>query len=264
MRGSTLVAAITKACNSGAKTYTIAPGDYRFNQLFDQVTVKEHKDPDRFTFNLKNLKRPNDNPFTIIAHGVTFWFNLHAMPSPTPNYNMQFLNCENIILDGACFDTDNQASIEGKVTVVDPEKNRIEIFLSPVCREVSIERINNGVGGAYKDYHKRIIPYNKKGNYISPVYYLDTVPGKWGVLHMKYTHVEKSDPLLLRDELLDQFPDAVGRAVIMISTELRDFAEACIKQIQSGYFNRLDEVRTYDLPGFNPVIRAFSPDLFRK
>ena len=179
---------ITRACRSGASTYTISPGHYRFNQR----PGINHSDPERFTFTLKDLRRSDKNPFTIKAHGATFWFNLHDKPSPTPNYNMQFLNCENIVLEGATFDSDNPASIEGMVTEIDKDKNRIEIKLSVLSREISTKRINSGSGSRSKDYHKRIVPYNTKGRFISPTYYLDTVPGRWGPLHMKYTHVETS------------------------------------------------------------------------
>ena len=188
-RGEPLVEEITRACQRGDADYTIPPGNYRFKQL----PVTDHAAPDRFCFNLKNLKRPDRNPFTIKAHGVTFWFELHGQPSPLPNWNMQFYNCDNIILEGLTFDTDSQASIEGKVTAIDREQNRVEILLSSASREISVERINADGGGKYKGYHKRIVIYNREGKYITPSYYLDDAPGSWGVGHMQYSKVEKSE-----------------------------------------------------------------------
>ncbi|EQD66263.1 hypothetical protein B1A_08202, partial [mine drainage metagenome] len=95
MAGGDIYKAILAAFHAGKANFEIPPGDYRFSS---------HYVPDTKAFLLRDLKRPANKPFTILAHGVTFWF---PMEKRLPNYHLmvRIENCANITIQGLTVDS---------------------------------------------------------------------------------------------------------------------------------------------------------------
>lgn len=141
---------IKTAITSGKNSYTILPGEYRFTPTFQ--------------FHLKDVKRPDNNPFTIIGTGVTFWIELNGKPFPSPNYGIQLTNCDNIIIDGITIDSDPRGAIEGYVSELDKDNNRIKFELFDDTMPASyLETM--GLGG--------LRFFKQNGNHISTYYDMD-------------------------------------------------------------------------------------------
>ncbi len=150
---------IIAAYNSGAISFTIPPGDYRF---------KQNAFGYRYIIMFENWLRTADNPFTIYAKGVTFWMEL--VPLPTGNRGIGFLNCSNIILDGLTIDSDPTNNIEGRITNIDYPNNRIEIEVSPGSRYVS--------GVVYDDtFEFRAMFYKSDGQHMPSMYSINSNSG---------------------------------------------------------------------------------------
>jgi len=170
--GSSLLNNILSAYNSGAASYTVASGDYRFGQ------ETYGRDGRIYSVQFKNLQRSPTNPFTIDATGATFWFDLGDDEMPTAHFALGFIDCSNVVFNGATLDRDTRGVIEGTITQVDTAHNRFEILPSP---GVAIPTKFN----SYWD--QRILPFKADGKFCAPLYALQS-----GGVHLKYTGITPS------------------------------------------------------------------------
>jgi len=167
--GKNLVPKIAAACNSGAESFTIPPGNYRFGS--------ETWGPDGpiYPVEFDNLRRDASHPFTILAKGATFWFDLPQAQSPTCNFCLGFNRCSHVILDGLTVDRGTRGNIEGRIEQIDYDNNRIEIAL---CDGVTMPTTFNG------ELNQRMLPFKADGTFCAPLYALQA-----GGVHLKYTSV---------------------------------------------------------------------------
>lgn len=157
--GNRIYEQIIAAEKAGKESYTIAPGDYRFVQMKRKKSLA--------AFYLDAIRRPDDKPFVIVGKGVTFW----TPPNSNGNGHAIYLNeCENIAIVGITVDSDTPNDIEGRLTAVDKDNNRIEIELLPgtITDENKLKK---------KWAESRIVPFKANGRNISELYSVD---GSWG------------------------------------------------------------------------------------
>ena len=158
--------------------YVIPPGHYGFNTTAMDVNgVKSG-------FVLKGIERPDDNPFTIKADGVTFWFKLSGLPCANVTRAFHIVDCANIIVDGLTLDAYTANTMEGKLTQIDKANNRIEIELYPgtLDDEASFSKISTGT-------ENRIVTQKANGDAMPALYNIDN---GWGPCSLKFSKVEKS------------------------------------------------------------------------
>ena len=149
---------IVEACQSGKPSVTIPPGDYRFGS--DTVSKPKKIIP---ALNFEGLQRPADAPFTIVAQGVTFWFDLGDDEVPTCHFAIGFRHCRNLIIDGLTIDRGSRGCIEGRIIRIDGKNNRIEIEASA---GTFIPTHFNGSG------NQRLLPFKANGDFCTPFYAL--------------------------------------------------------------------------------------------
>ncbi|MHB1453005.1 MAG: glycoside hydrolase family protein [Saccharofermentanales bacterium] len=178
--GLRIIKEITSAANDLSVTrYIIAPGNYGFAQTFAVNGATSG-------FLLQNIVRPDSNPFTIVANGVTFWFNTMGPPTPTWGRALHINKCENIIIDGLTIDNYTRNSMEGKLTKIDSANNRIEVTLLPgsFSDEAKILAYNQTTGNQC-----RIIPIKPDGDFISSLYNINAT---WGPEYLWLNNITKS------------------------------------------------------------------------
>ena len=142
-------------------------------------------------FLLNGIIRPDNNPFTIKAQGVTFWFDCMENASPQWGRAVYFNNCENVILEGLSIDTYTRNTIEGKLSKIDGTNNRIEITLLPgtFSDEAKILKYNSTPGSTGYGNQCRIIPVKTNGNFIAPLYNINNT---WGPEYLWLSNITKS------------------------------------------------------------------------
>jgi hypothetical protein len=174
---------IAAAQNLSMSEYTIPAGNYGFAQS------TYYKNAATFGFLLDGIKRPENNPFTIKAQGVTFWFDIMSAPAPTWGRAVYFNNCENIILEGLTIDTYERNAIEGSLSAIDIPNNRIEITLldGTFNDEAKILAYPATFGGGGSQ--SRIIPIKPDGNLIAPLYNINDT---WGPEYLFINGITKS------------------------------------------------------------------------
>lgn len=178
------------AANLDIQEFLIPEGNYGFNpDKFHSGTVSG--------FVLKDIERPDDNPFTITATNVTFWFELINKPCPSFARGVHLINCSNVIINGLTIDAYSANTIEGKLVKIDIPRNRIEIEL--LKGTLSDETII----AEYTGSEKRIVPIKADGQAI-PAFY--NINNTWGVEYMFIDRTEKSGDgrywLYFRSDLL--------------------------------------------------------------
>lgn len=171
---------IAAASNLSLHEYVIPPGDYGFAQTF-------YKNATTSAFMINGIKRPENNPFTIKATGVTFWFDIMNAPAPTWGRAVYFNDCENITLEGLTVDTYIRNAIEGSLSNIDILNNRIEITLLPGTfnDEAKILEYPHLSGIT----QNRIIPIKANGNLIAPLYNINNT---WGPEYLFINDITKS------------------------------------------------------------------------
>lgn len=173
---------IAAASNPLISQFTIPAGNYGFAQtVFKNATTNG--------FILDGLKRPANNPFTIKAQGVTFWFDI--MNSPAPNWGraVYFNDCENIILEGLTIDTYVRNAIEGSLSVIDIPNNRIEITLLDGTFNDEAKILAYPATFGNPGSQSRLIPIKPDGNLIAPLY---NINNSWGPEHLFINNITKS------------------------------------------------------------------------
>lgn len=111
------------AADLSKNEYVIPAGNFGFNPQTNVNGVLSG-------FVLSNINRPDDNPFTIRAEGVTFWFNISGKPCGNVTRAVHFVNCSNFKITGLTIDSYDDNAAEGVITQIDKANNRIEIKLS--------------------------------------------------------------------------------------------------------------------------------------
>lgn len=161
-RGREVARLVRDAFDRGAAAVTIPPGDYRF--------AKDGWDREGavYALHFRDMQREADHPFRIIADGVTLWFEFPVDQAPHAHHALGFTRCRNISLEGATLDRDPRGNVEGRITQLDPEANRIEIEL------VAGSALPATFSG---NLNQRIIPFNADGSFCTALYAIQHRPG---------------------------------------------------------------------------------------
>jgi hypothetical protein len=176
--GAELAGKIRAAANDlSQKEYIVPPGHYGFNMtemIYGALSG----------FVLSDIRRPDDNPFTLMATGVTFWFVPTDRPAPEFSRALHIANCSNISLVGATLDTYSSLYAEGHLTAIDKTGNRIEIQLFPgsISDEDMIRNVANRA-------ESRIIPQKANGRAMPALYNINDT---WGPEYLWISKVEKN------------------------------------------------------------------------
>lgn len=176
LEGNRILDEIETAANDlSVDEYVIPAGNYGFdvNKMYSNAASG---------FVLKNIIRPDDDPFVIKADGVTFWFSLINKPAPNFSRAIHLINCENISIEGLTVDSYTSNTIEGKLTEIDIPYNRIAVELSDGT--ITDEALITGFEGT----EKRIIPVKADGKAIPALYNINST---WGVEYLFIRKVEK-------------------------------------------------------------------------
>lgn len=163
---------------SGAGSFTIPPGNYRFGTAWQGAD----------SFRLENFDRDGKTPFRILGHGATLWFDLGPDPAPKVNYMVRLIGCSNIVLEGLTIDSDPRGCMDARVTDVDVSGNRIQV--EPLAGTQRLIEVPAKPAGAnvYRvsgtqlltgvpTQQARFIPFKSNGHHIAPLYNID---GGWG------------------------------------------------------------------------------------
>ena len=171
LKGTSLMQEIADAAADLTKSsFTIPAGDYGFDM--DKFLPGVGNIP--YAFALDGINRPDDNPFTIYAEGVTFWIQPTGKPCANTSYAFVMRNCSNIKVVGLTIDEYTPNDIEGTVTQIDRHNNRIAIKLTNSSMAITDEVIKMALAGS----QCRIVPYKADGQFIAPLYRIEV--GGWG------------------------------------------------------------------------------------
>ena len=169
--GNDIYKALLAAFHAGASSFSIPPGDYRFSS---------HYVPDTKAFLLRGLKRPASKPFTILAHGVTFWFPMEAR---LPNYHLmvRIENCANISIQGLTVDSAQRGCMEGRIVRLDHARNQI------VIRPLPGTRLIKPANPAISDNNRvRFLPFKANGDNMPALYQINR---GWGPENDLFTNL---------------------------------------------------------------------------
>lgn len=162
--GLKMLANLRATYASGAGSFTIPPGDYRFGT--------DWKGADSFV--LENFDRDGKAPFRILGHGATLWFDLIPDSAPKVNYMIRLSGCSNITLEGLTIDSDLRGVMEGRITAFDFEGNRIKVEpLKGTQLLTAVPKTQN-----------RFIPYKSDGHHIPALFQIEE--RGWGPGSMVY------------------------------------------------------------------------------
>lgn len=153
--GKQIVPMVTEAHRSGVASVRIPPGDYRFGK------ASRNRDGIVYPLEFSGLRRTAQTPLTIDGSGATFWFDLGEDQAPAAQFCVAFKDCSHIIFHGVTIDRGTRGHIEGRITQIDFENNRIEIVLSPGIT----------LPGSFNDsQNQRLIPFKSDGRFCAPLY----------------------------------------------------------------------------------------------
>ncbi len=182
IKGASIMGEIQEAAADLSKSsFTIPAGDYGFamDKYLPGNSICHG-------FALDGIQRPDDNPFTIYAEGVTFWIEPTGKPCANTSYAFLMRNCSNIKVVGLTIDEYTPNDIEGEVTKIDKNNNRIAIKLTNSSMTITDEVIKMALGGS----QCRIVPYKADGTFIAPLYKID--PKGWGPGSMMVKNFEST------------------------------------------------------------------------
>jgi hypothetical protein len=155
--GKQIVPMVAEAFRNGAASVRIPPGDYRFGK------AGRNREGVVYPLEFSGLRRTPQTPLTIDASGANFWFDLGEEQAPSAQFCVGFRDCSHIVFHGATIDRGTRGQIEGRITQIDFENNRIEILLSP-----GITLPENWNGSA----NQRLLPFKADGRFCAPLYAL--------------------------------------------------------------------------------------------
>ncbi len=163
-RGKEVMPMVRKAFEGGVDSVTLPPGDYRFGK------ETWSKDGPVYPLEFRGMKRDAAKPFRIIAEGVTFWFDLPPDPWPSNHFALGFVDCSHVTLAGATLDRDPRGCMEGRITQIDTEGNRIEIEATQGTLDLT--KTGGNTGG-------RLVPFKGDGTFCAAFYSLQvSSPGR--------------------------------------------------------------------------------------
>ena len=165
--GKTLLEQIRVAArNPEISTFVIPAGNYGFEQT---VTVNGVKSGAV----LMDIQRTADNPFTIKAAGVTFWFEMTGEPRYSATRAFHMVNCSNVIIEDLTLDGYTAFAIEGEITAIDKAGNRIGFRPYEGTMELDNQTLKKAAeGGEF-----RMLTLKADGTYAAPLYKIDN---QWG------------------------------------------------------------------------------------
>ena len=169
--GQRIRSEIVAAFKAGRESYTIPPGNYRFDSAYKQV--------DGNAFALLGLHGDPARPFRILGYGATLWFNLTDRPMPHYHHMIKILECSHITLEGVTVDSDPRSCMDATITAFDFERNRIQV--RPVAGTRLLERPPTS--------DPRFIPYKANGHHIAALYSIDE---GWGPGNVTYDSFEQT------------------------------------------------------------------------
>lgn len=165
---------LAAASNLSVSEFVIPPGDYGFD-----MTVKLSRyDAGGMAAMMINVKRPDDNPFTLNAYGVTFWADNSLPARPMYGYAFIMAGCDNVHVKGLTVDQYVPSNVEGKVKKIDVAGNRILMDLLPgtLSDMTLVSGFPFGMAVCCKP----------DGTYITPFYNV-AGEGSWGPGHVSVT-----------------------------------------------------------------------------
>ena len=162
--GLQMLTDLRAAYASGAASFTIPPGDYRFGTAW--------KGADSFV--LENFDRDGKPPFRILGYGATLWFDLIPDSAPKVSFMIRLSGCSNITLEGLTIDSDPRGVMEGRITAFDFEGNRIQV--EPLKDTQLLT--------AKPKTQNRFIPFKANGRHIPALFQIEK--RGWGPQPMVY------------------------------------------------------------------------------
>ena len=167
----------TAAQDLSKKQYVIPKGNYGFDLSSSKLNGI------RNCAVLSNIKRPDDNPFTIVADGATFWFEYTNARAASVSRGLYLSGCENIVIKNLTIDTYTATAIEGTITKIDADNSSIEIKLNAGSLADESKILN--MTGA----EQRIIPVKANGDAMPSLYNINNT---WGPEYLWIDNVTKS------------------------------------------------------------------------
>ncbi len=165
--GKELLIAINQAArNPEISKFIIPAGNYGFEATTGYGGVNS-------SAVLTDIQRTEDNPFTIEAEGVTFWFEMIDKPCGSVIRGLHIRNSSNIIINNLTLDGYTPCAIEGEITSIDKAGNRIGF--KPYAGTMELTDII--VDRAIKGSEFRMVTVKANGDYPAPLYNID---GQWG------------------------------------------------------------------------------------
>lgn len=170
--GARVRAEIQEAFKAGRDTYTVPPGDYRFDAKYQDFSGG--------AFAFEGLHGDPAKPFRIEGYGATLWFNLTDVPAPHHHEMIKFRNCSHLSLEGVTVDSDPRGCMDARITAFDFEGNRIQVKPVEGTRPLR----------SMPSRENRFIPYKANGHHIASLYQIDN---GWGPGNVFYEKMEQTE-----------------------------------------------------------------------
>lgn len=158
---------IAAAKDPTVSTFVIPAGNYGF----DMITTASNGVASGVI--IQGIQRTADNPFTIKAEGATFWFEMTGNPCGNVTRGIHFIDCAHIYLDGLTMDGYSAFSIDGKITQIDKNGNRLGLDLYEGTMELNASTIAKAIKGS----EFRLVAVKADGELMSALY---NINNQWG------------------------------------------------------------------------------------
>ena len=189
--GKRVLAELRAAFQAGRDAFTIPPGDYRFDAEYHDT---EH------AFSLTDLRRDADQPFRIIAQGVTAWFDLSDRPIPSLHRFVKITRCRHLSLEGLVIDSDPRGCMDARIVAIDIPGNRLRVQLLAGARRIAQLPGSEG----------RMLVFKANGHNIPALYRIDDGwgPGNFHLERLEWTSEDQCWLQLKTTTLLGTLTDA--------------------------------------------------------
>lgn len=169
--GRRILAGLHAAWAAGEDSYTIPPGDYRFN---GNSSAEEGR------FLIKGLDRDGKKPFRILGYGATIWAERTPPGEKGPTKLVVLSRCANISLEGITVDAYPRGCMETRVVDFDIPGNRI--LVEPLAGT----QLVTGPKKAENQNQMRCVPYKSNGHHIAAYYQIDKAWGPGNFIPLGY------------------------------------------------------------------------------